>query len=98
MQSTEKPPDGLRWYIPHHRVDHPNSLEKIRVVFDCSADFKGTSLNKNFMSSLDLANQIVGVIVRFREEPVVIVGDIELMFHQILVLEYDRTCSDFYGG
>ena len=32
-------------------------------------------LNKNLMSGPDLANQIVGVIIRFCEEPVVIMGD-----------------------
>ena len=37
----------------------------------------------------DLANQIVGVIIRFCEESVVIMGDIESMFHQVLVPEYD---------
>ena len=57
------------------------SLKKIRVVFDCSARFNGVSLNKSLMSGPDLANQIVGVITRFREESVVIMGDIEAMFH-----------------
>ena len=64
------------------------------MVFDCSADFKGTSLSKNLMGT-DLANQIDGVIIRFREEPVVIMGDIESMFHQVLVPEYDRSLSRF---
>ena len=57
------------------------SLKKIRVVFDCSARFNGVSLNKSLMSGPDLTNQIVGVITRFREESVVIMGDIEAMFH-----------------
>ena len=57
------------------------SLKKIRVVFDCSARFDGVSLNKSLMSGPDLTNQIVGVITRFREESVVIMGDIEAMFH-----------------
>ena len=25
------------WHIPHHRVYHPKKLNKIRVLFDCSA-------------------------------------------------------------
>ena len=57
------------------------SLKKIRVVFDCSARFNGVSLNKSLMSGPDLTNQIVGVITRFREESVVIMGDTEAMFH-----------------
>ena len=93
-KSTEKPPDGRTWYICHHGVYHPNKPRKISVVFDCSADFKGTSLSKN-LTGTDLANQIDGVIIRFREEPVVIMGDIESMFHQVLVPEYDRSLSRF---
>ena len=33
------------WFIPHHGVYHPLKPEKIRVVFDCSARFRGFSLN-----------------------------------------------------
>ena len=40
------------------------------------------------MSSPDLANKIVGVIIRFRGEPVAIMGDIESMFHQVSVPKY----------
>ena len=35
----------------------------------------------------DLTNQIVGVIMRFLQEPAFIMGDIEAMFHQVLVPE-----------
>ena len=43
------------------------------------------------MSGPDLTNQLVGVITRFRVESVVIMGDIEAMFHQVLVAEKDRN-------
>lgn len=36
--------DGRVWYIPHHGVYH-SKKKKIRVVFDCSASFRGASLN-----------------------------------------------------
>ena len=38
---------GKTWYVPHHGVYHPKKPEKIRVVFDCSATFGGTSLNEH---------------------------------------------------
>ena len=47
------------------------------------------------MSATDLANQIVSVITRFREEPVAVIGDIESMFHQVLVPEKDRSLLRF---
>lgn len=37
--------NGQSWYIPHHGVYHPKKPGKIRVVFDCSAEFEGYSLN-----------------------------------------------------
>ena len=94
-KSTEKTLDGLTWYIPHHGVYYPNKPVIIRVVFDCRTDFNRTALNKNLMSGPDLANQIFGVIIKFREEPVVIMGDIESMFHEVLVAEYVRSLIRF---
>ena len=41
--------DGRVWYIPHHGVYHPNKPTKIRIVFDCSAEYKGESLNKHLL-------------------------------------------------
>ena len=84
-KSTKETPEGRTWNIPHHGVYHPSKPGKISVVFDCSSEFKEVSLNKNLMSGPDLTNQIVGVLTRFREGPVVIMGDIESLFHQVMV-------------
>lgn len=37
--------EGKIWYLPHHGVVHPQK-GNLRVVFDCRAEFKGTSLNR----------------------------------------------------
>ena len=94
-KSNKEAPEGRKWYIPHHGLYHLSKPGKIRVVFDCSAGVKGTSLKKNLMSGPDLANQIVGVITRFREESVVVIGDIKSMFHQVLIPEKDRSLFRF---
>ena len=49
-------------YVPHHGVYHPAKPSRIRVVFDCSAVYKGTSLNKNLLQGLDLMNSLMGVL------------------------------------
>lgn len=70
--------DGKVWCIPHHRAYHPKK-GKIRIVFDCAASFQGASLNAQLLSGPDLASTLIGVLTRFRKEPVVLMSDIEAM-------------------
>lgn len=84
-QDTLKTDPGKAWYIPHHGVYHPKKPDKIRVVFDCSAKFAGTSLNDQLLQGPDLTNSLVGVLTRFRQEPVAFMADIEAMFYQVFV-------------
>ena len=73
------------WYIPHHGVYHPKKPNKIRVVFDCSAQFQGESLNNHLLQGPDLTNNLTGVLCRFRRKPVAVMCDIEAMFYQVKV-------------
>ena len=90
-KSTVTPTPGKTWYLPHHGVYHRNKPGKIRVVLDLSAEYKGTCLNKELLPGPDLTNQIIGLLLRFREEHVGVMGDIEAMFHQVKVP--DTQCS-----
>ncbi|XP_077977489.1 uncharacterized protein LOC144433051 [Glandiceps talaboti] len=92
---SSKEEEDRVWYIPHHGVYHPQKPEKIRVVFDCSARFKGTSLNNHLLTGPDLINGLVGVLCRFRKNPVAVMCDIERMFHQFLVNKKDRDYLRF---
>lgn len=83
------------WYIPHHGVYHPKKPDKIRVVFDCSAEFQSHSLNKHLLQGPDLTNHLVGVLFRFRQEPVALMCDIESMFYQVRVSEEFRDLLRF---
>ena len=83
------------WYIPHHGVYHPKKRDKLRVVFDCSAKFNGVSLNDHLLQGPDLTNRLVGVLNRFRKEPVAFLCDIEQMFHQFRVFSKDRNYLRF---
>ena len=86
---------GKVWYIPHHGVTHAVKSGKVRVVFNCSAEFGRTSLNKQLIPGPDLTNQLVGVLTRFREEHVAYMAGIEAMFHQVRVLENQRSLLKF---
>ncbi|XP_028402120.1 uncharacterized protein LOC114525110 [Dendronephthya gigantea] len=83
------------WYLPHHPVINSNKPSKIRVVFDCAAVFRGTSLNSQLLQGPDLTNSLVGVLIRFRTDPVALMADIEAMFHQVRVTPSDYDALRF---
>jgi hypothetical protein len=82
------------WYIPHHGVLHPQK-GKLRVVFDCSAKFAGSSLNENLLQGPDLINNLFGILCRFRRRQNTVVCDIEKMFHRFHVNPEDRNFLKF---
>ena len=87
--------DGENWYLPHHGVYHPKKPKKIRVVFDCSAKFKGSSLNDHLLTGPELTNELIGVLMRFRKHSIGIMCDVEQMFHQFHVSLPDRNYLRF---
>ncbi|KAK3700158.1 hypothetical protein QZH41_009867 [Actinostola sp. cb2023] len=87
--------DGYTWYLPHHPVLHPRKPDKCRLVYDCAAKYRGVSLNDKVHQGPDLTNGLVGVLLRFRQEPIALMADIEGMFHQVRVSEGDRDALRF---
>ena len=77
------------WYLPHHPVFHPQKPDNVQVVFDCSAKYRGTSLNDQLLQGPDLTNSLVGVLTQFRQEGVAFMSDIEAMFYQVQVQPSD---------
>ena len=73
------------WYLPHHGVYHHKKPDKIRVVFDCSARYKNTSLNDQLLQGPDILNPLLGVLCRFREHPIALMCDVEKMFYRFKV-------------
>ena len=57
------------------------------MVFDAAARFNGASLNDQLYQGPDLANSLIGVLIRFREEEIALTADLEAMLHQVKVLE-----------
>ena len=82
-------------YLPHHGVVNINKPGKIRVVFDTGATYNSASINKSLMNVPDLLNNLVGVLTRFRIGRYAIMGNIEQIFHQILVENKDRDVLRF---
>ena len=57
--------------------------------------FKGTSLKDQPLNGPDLTNSLVGVLLRFRQESIAMMSDVEQMFHQVLVDPKDQDAFRF---
>ncbi|XP_044158322.1 uncharacterized protein LOC122944157 [Bufo gargarizans] len=83
------------WYLPSFGVYHPRKPDQIRVVFDSSAQHEGFSLNDMLLTGPNLNNNLIGVLIRFRQEPVAVMADIQQMFHCFIVKEDNRNYLRF---
>ena len=91
----QAPPPESIWYLPHHPVTNPNKPGKVRRVANAASKFRDESLNSNLLTGPDLLNNLVGVLLRFREHPVAVLSDIEGMFMQIAVRQEDQSALRF---
>jgi len=82
------------WYNPHHGIYHPKK-NNIRVVFDCTVTYQGFSLNNQLLQGPDQTKTLIGVLNQFRKEPIAIMVDIESMFYQVRVPDYDSDLLRF---
>lgn len=62
---------------------------------DCAATYQGVSLNDRLLQGPDLTNTLVGVLLRFRQEPVALMADIESMFYQVRIPDEDADLLCF---
>ena len=70
--------------------------QKIRLVFDASAEYSGVSLNSVLLKGPDFNNDLRGVLIRFREGLIGFVADINKMFNNFKVPEEQRNYLRFY--
>ena len=81
-------------YVPHTGVTQENRGQ-IRVVFDCSAQYNGVSLNHYLLKGPDFMNDLLGTLCCFHQESVAFMTDIKSMFHQFVVAEEHRDLLRF---
>ena len=87
---------GPIYYISHHAVLKPESKSTpCRIVFNSSAKYKGYALNDFFAKGPSLLNQLVGILLRFRQNRIGFIGDISKMFHSIDIPVIDQMTHLF---
>ena len=82
------------WHLPHHGVLHPRK-KKLRVVLDCSSKFQGKSINDQLLQGPNITNSLIGTLIRFRQDEIGIMEDIDIMFYQVHVRAKDRNFLHF---
>ena len=89
--------DGPFFYIHHLAVLNPKSSSTpVRIVFNSSMTYKGISLNSCLAKGPDTyTNNILGILMRWREGKVAMVADIRKMFHSIFLEEKEVHCHRF---
>ena len=88
-------PEGRTWYVPHQGVLNHNK-GKMRVVFDCSSQYKGMSTNQNLLSGPDLTNKLINVLYRVKLKPVAFMADIQTMYCQMKVPKSQRSYFRYF--
>ena len=89
--------NGPSYYISHLAVHNPNSKSTpIRIVFNSSQLCKGISLNSSLAKGPDnYINNLMGLLLRWREEEIAFVGDIKKMFNSVHLHELEIHCHRF---
>ena len=84
-------------YIPHHGVPKPSDPNGApRVVFDCSHQSYGISLNDCLLQGPNLLNRMQGILMRFRSGAVAFTCDVRKMYHMFRVDEHHRDLLRFF--
>lgn len=80
------------YFLPHHGVlKETSSTTKLRVVFDASAvSTSGKSFNDIQMVGPTLQDDLLSILLRFRQHKIVVSADIEKMFRQTLIMDKHR--------
>ncbi|XP_046145423.1 uncharacterized protein LOC123988715 [Osmia bicornis bicornis] len=84
------------YYIPHHAVFRESSeTTRLRVVFNASRrSSNGKSLNDLLLTGPKLQQDLVAILIRWRQFQFVYTADVEKMYRQILIdprdLDYQR--------
>ena len=88
------------WSLSHHPVFHPHKPSKARRLLNGAAEFHSSSLKNELLSGLGLLQNLIHVLIQFRQYQNAVCAGIEGMFLQIGVIPQDQPSLCFFvpGG
>ena len=88
---------GPVFYISHLAVkNYKSKSTPVRIVFNSSQVCQGVSLNTALAKGPDgYLNNLLGLLLRWREEEYAVVGDIKKMFNSVHLEEVEQHCHRF---
>ena len=92
IQKTNKSP---QWYGPHHSVINASKPRKARRVCSAANEIHEQSLNKSLLIGPDLLQNLIGILIRFREKFFGMSAVLEAMSLQVKVHADDAKCLRF---
>ena len=88
---------GPLFYISHVTVvTRKSNSTPVRIVFNFSQVYKGTSLNSCLAKGPDCyMNNLLCILLRWREEQIALVGDIRKMVNSVYLKPLEKHCHRF---
>ena len=80
----------------HYLIHFATDQEKFRVVYNGAIKINGVSINDKLYRGPMFVESLVGILIKFRQHPVVITADIKNMFFQIRFHPKDRNMLRFF--
>ena len=89
--------NGPMFYLSHLAVVNPKSkTTPVRIVFNSSQMYHGVSLNSMLAKGPDAyLNSLLGILLRWRERRVSLIGDIRKMYNSIYIELEEQHCHRF---
>ncbi|XP_071136608.1 uncharacterized protein [Mytilus edulis] len=88
--------EGPIHYLPHHEVLKPDSKSTpIRIVFNSSSTYMGHVINDYWAKGSNVLNDMLVVLLRFRQNRIGIAGDISKMYNAIKLSVPDQHTHRF---
>ena len=86
------------WYLPYHPVVIPNKPGKVRQILNGAPKSHVVSLNQSLLVGADLLQNLLRVLLRFRQHKCAVSADIEGIFLHVGVIPADQPSLRCRGG